>query len=136
MEKELTLYELGNLLKKVCDKYEVSLLSKAKLSGGWITITGNVNVDYIPLNPIIGKGSNIIGLKLNDGENEGTAIKITGMKDLNFNINLSATKYKEIHKGGLNLDRVKEKDDKSTLKIDENMIFTINAPVEEIKELL
>ena len=58
------------------------------------------------------------------------------MKDLNFKVNLAATKFKEIHKGGLNLDKIKEKADKCTLKIDENMIFTINASLEEVKELL
>ena len=31
---------------------------------------------------------------------------------------------------------IKEKADKCTLKIDENMIFTINASLEEVKELL
>ena len=34
MEKELTLYQLGNLLKAVTENYEVSLMSKIKLSGG------------------------------------------------------------------------------------------------------
>ena len=58
------------------------------------------------------------------------------MKDLNFKVNLAATKFKEIHKGGLNLDKIKEKADKCTLKIDENMIFTINASLEEVKALL
>ena len=31
MEKELTLYQLGNLLKAVTENYEVSLMSKIKL---------------------------------------------------------------------------------------------------------
>ena len=35
-----------------------------------------------------------------------------------------------------NLMGNKEKADKCTLKIDENMIFTINASLEEVKELL
>lgn len=132
MEKELTLYQLGNLLKELTNKYEVNLMSKIKLSGGWMTITGNVDVDYIPNNEVLGKGSNIIGLKINNGND----IKITGMKDLYFKVNLAATKFKEIHKGGLNLDKIKEKEDKCTLKIDENMIFTIHASLDNVKELL
>lgn len=136
MEKELTLYQLGNLLKAVTENYEVSLMSKIKLSGGWMTITGNIDVDYIPTNEVLGKGSNIIGLKINNNGSCANDIKIIGMKDLNFKVNLAATKFKEIHKGGLNLDKIKEKADKCTLKIDENMIFTINASLEEVKELL
>ena len=31
MEKELTLYQLGNLLKAVTENYEVSLMSKIKI---------------------------------------------------------------------------------------------------------
>ena len=67
MEKELTLYQLGNLLKIITENYEVNLMSKIKLSGGWMTITGNIDVDYIPANEVLGKGSNIIGLKINNG---------------------------------------------------------------------
>ena len=99
MEKELTLYQLGNLLKAVTENYEVSLMSKIKLSGGWMTITGNIDVDYIPTNEVLGKGSNIIGLKINNNGSCANDIKITGMKDLNFKVNLAATKFKEIHKG-------------------------------------
>ena len=112
MEKELTLYQLGNLLKIITENYEVNLMSKIKLSGGWMTITGNIDVDYIPANEVLGKGSNIIGLKINNGGSCSNDIKITGMKDLNFKVNLAATKFKEIHKGGLNLDKIKEKEDK------------------------
>lgn len=136
MEKELTLYELGNLLKAVTENYQVSLMSKIKLSGGWMTITGKIDVDYIPAKDVLGKGSNIIGLKINNGGSCANDIKITGMKDLNFKVNLAATKFKEIHQGGLNLEKIKEKEDKCTLKIDENMIFTINASLDEVKELL
>ena len=39
-------------------------------------------------------------------------------------------------KRGERNERGKEKADKCTLKIDENMIFTINASLEEVKELL
>ena len=56
------------------------------------------------------------------------------MKDL-ISGKFSCYKFKEIHKGGLNLDKYKKKN-KCTLKIDENMIFTINASLEDVKELL
>ena len=82
MEKELTLYQLGNLLKIITENYEVNLMSKIKLSGGWMTITGNIDVDYIPANEVLGKGSNIIGLKINNGGSCSNDIKITGMQGL------------------------------------------------------
>ena len=36
----------------------------------------------------------------------------------------------------LRKDMVKEKNDKSTLRIDDNMIFSINAPINEINKLI
>ena len=53
-----------------------------------MTITGNIDVDYIPTNEVLGKGSNIIGLKINNNGSCANDIKITGMKDLNFKVNL------------------------------------------------
>ena len=48
MVHELTVYKLGKLLNELSSQYDVNLLVKRKLSGGFITITGEVNVDYIP----------------------------------------------------------------------------------------
>ena len=136
MNYNLSIYELGKLLKDIEKNYKMNLLCNIKLSGGWMTMTGSVKVDYVPTEEVMLKGNNIINLILNNNSEEGNFVKITGQKDGKFTINLAATKYKEIHKGGLNIDMTKEKPDQCTLKIDEGMIFTINAPVKEIEGLI
>lgn len=133
MDYELTLYELGNLLNKVIEKYEMTLMIKAKLSGGWMTLKSNVTIDSLPKEEGLTAGNNVISLKLNNGSED---LKVTGLKNLKFKVSLSAAKYKEINKKGLSLDMVKEKKDKSTLKIDDNMIFAINASVEDVNKLI
>lgn len=134
MDFELTLYQLGKILKELDSEYNMTLLNKVKLSGGWMTINGAVSVDYVPEKEGIIGGNNIISLIINNSNNEGNKLKITGLKDLSFNINLAPAKYRVINKGGLNLNQIKEKSDQSTLKVDENMIFTINASAEEVKK--
>lgn len=134
MDYSLSLYELGKILEKIDMNHNMSLLNRIKLSGGWMTLNGEARVEYIPKSEGIVGGNNIISLKLISPTGEGNSIKITGLKELKFNVNLSQSKYKVINKGGLNLDQVKEKSDKCTLRIDEDMIFTINAPIEEIKK--
>lgn len=134
MDFELTLYQLGKILKELDSEYNMTLLNKVKLSGGWMTINGDVSVDYVPEKEGIIGGNNIISLIINNSNNEGNKLKITGLKDLSFNINLAPAKYRVINKGGLNLNQIKEKSDQSTLKVDENMIFTINASAEEVKK--
>ena len=48
MVYELTVNKLGKLLKDLTNDYNISLLVKRKLSGGFVTITGEVEVDYFP----------------------------------------------------------------------------------------
>ena len=48
MIHELTIYKLGKLLNELKLKYNMNLLLKRKLSGGFITIVGEVDVNYIP----------------------------------------------------------------------------------------
>ena len=64
MIHELTIYKLGKLLNELKLKYNMNLLLKRKLSGGFITIVGEVDVNYIPEDKETLKGNNIIGLKL------------------------------------------------------------------------
>ncbi|MEG0309187.1 MAG: UDP-N-acetylglucosamine pyrophosphorylase [Clostridium sp.] len=136
MKYELTVYELGKLLKSVSEEYKMNLVSKMKLSGGWITMIGEVEVDYIPAKPVLSKGNNIVGLKVKNDCGQGNDIKITGIKDCKFAVDIAPRRVKEIHVGGLNLTTVKEKHDECTLNIDENVIFNINAPVEEVIKFL
>ena len=133
MDYELTLYQLGNFLENILEKYKMTLTIKVKLSGGWITLRSNVKIDSLPKEEGLTAGNNVISLKL---DNVGEDLKITGLKNLKFKVNLSPAKYKEINKKGLSIDMVKEKSDKSTLRIDDNIIFSINAPINEINKLI
>ena len=107
MVHELTVYKLGNLLSEISNKYNVSLLVKRKLSGGFITITGKVEVDYAPTDEKTLKGNNIIGLKVkNDGGQMD--LKITGIKDTLFKVEVSPTKFKDFNIGGLSIYKIQE----------------------------
>ena len=63
MIHELTIYKLGKLLNELKLKYNMNLLLKRKLSGGFITIVGEVDVSYIPEDKETLKGNNIISDK-------------------------------------------------------------------------
>ncbi len=135
MVHELTVYKLGNLLSELSNKYNVSLLVKRKLSGGFITITGKVEVDYAPTDEKTLKGNNIIGLKVkNDGGQMD--LKITGIKDTLFKVEVSPTKFKEVNIGGLSIDKIQESKEECKVRIDEDLIFTVPAPSEVIEKLI
>lgn len=136
MKYELTIYELGKLLKNIDSKYNISLLSKIKLSGGWMTMTGEISVIDVPTEAILLKGNNIITLKLKNNNENGSEIKITGLKDSKFVIDISETKYKEIKPGMLNLDVIKVNNNQCKLRIDEDMIFTIDTSVDKVIKCL
>ena len=135
MVYELTVNKLGKLLKDLTNDYNISLLVKRKLSGGFVTITGEVEVDYFPTEQKTLKGNNIISLKV---KNNGGQIdlKITGIKDSLFKVELAPTKLKEVNIGGLSIDKIKESKDECKLKVDEDLIFTIPAPCEIVKKLI
>ena len=135
MVYELTVNKLGKLLKDLTNDYNISLLVKRKLSGGFVTITGEVEVDYFPTEQKTLTGNNIIGLKV---KNNGGQIdlKITGIKDTLFKVEVAPTKLKEVNIGGLSIDKIKESKDECKLKVDEDLIFTIPAPCEIVKKLI
>lgn len=137
MKYDLNIYDLGELLTKVTKEHSVNILAKSKLSGGWMTITGEVEVIGVPEDKVVLKGNNIITLKIKDSGLEGSVLKITGAKDGLFNLDLSPTRYKEFGNSGINLNKVKINDNESKLRIDEDIIFTIkNASVEEIDKII
>ena len=123
MVHELTVYKLGKLLNELSSQYDVNLLVKRKLSGGFITITGEVNVDYIPTDKKTLKGNNIIGL-------------ITGIKDTLFKVEVAPTKFKEVSIGGLSIDKIQESKDECKVRVDEDLIFTVPAPSEVVEKLI
>jgi hypothetical protein len=139
MKLQLTVCELGKVLKKLEENYELPVLIKSNLSGGWMTITGKANILKIPGDTKAGCGGkdNIIHIEIKD-ENalEGTIIKITGAQDKKFNIDILSSRYREISPNNLTINQIKINENESKLKIDENIIFTINASVHEIEKLI
>lgn len=136
MKYELTLYELGKLLKSITEEYKVTLLSKITLSGGWMTFMGEASIEEIPTSEVIGKGNNIINIRVKNNGDEGSVLKITGAKDKKFNIDIAKTKFKVISTTGLNIDKLQSSDEECKLRIDEDMIFTINTNADEILKFI
>lgn len=137
MKYNLKIYELGQLLNNITKQYKTELLSKIKLSGGWVTMTGEVSVVSIPESKVALKGNNIITLKIKDSGYEGSIVKITGSKDNNFAIDVAPTRYKEFNRGGLNINKVKIKEDECKLRIDEDIIFTVrNVSAGELSNII
>lgn len=135
MVHELTIYKLGKLLTEISINYNTSLLVKRKLSGGFITLTGKVDVDYIPTDKKTLKGNNIIGLKVKNDAGQ-MDLKITGIKDTLFKVEIAPTKFKEINIGGLSMDKIQNSKEECKVRIDEDLIFTVSAPAEVIEKLI
>lgn len=137
MKYDLSIYKRGQLLTKLTKDYKVELLSKAKLSGGWMTIVGEVEIISVPEDKVVIKGNNIITMNIKDQDCKGSYIKITGAKNGVFNIDIANTKYKELGGTGINLNKTKINEDECKLRIDEDMIFTIrNAKLKDIEALI
>ena len=54
MKLELTVCELGEVLKKIEEKYKLDILVKSTLSGGWMTITGEATILKVPSDKKVG----------------------------------------------------------------------------------
>ena len=140
MKLELTVCELGKVLKKIEEKYKLDILVKSTLSGGWMTITGEAIILKIPSDIKVvasGKSDNIIDIKIKNEDNQdGIVIKITGAKNKKFNVDISSTRYKEVLSNKLTINQIKVNENESKLRIDENIIFTIKASVDEIVRII
>lgn len=140
MVLELTVYELGKALKKIEEKYKLDVLAKLNLSGGWMTIKGKAMIEKIPIitrTRCSGKGNNIMDIRVRDeNTKEGIILKITGDKNKKFNVDISSSRYKEVNRKNLSIDEIKVNGNESKLRIDEDIIFTINAPVDEVTTLI
>ncbi|WP_160687404.1 UDP-N-acetylglucosamine pyrophosphorylase [Clostridium sp. C2-6-12] len=140
MRLELDIYELGEVLRKIEAKYKLNVLIKAELSGGWMTITGVATVSKAPTNKGNGgccKKDNIIDIKVTSEANEdGFVVKLTGSQNKKFNIDISSTRYKEVLSSKLKQNPIKINENESKLRIDEDIIFTIGASVDEISEII
>lgn len=131
MKFELNIKELGETLKRINQEYKLKVLVKSNLSGGWMTINGDAEITKIPT-----LTDNIIHINVTTNDDNGAIIKLTGNKDKKFNIDVSNTRYREISKNGLTLNMIKEKEDECKLRIDDNIIFTINDSEKEISEII
>ena len=140
MKLELTVCELGKVLKKIEEKYKLGILIKSTLSGGWMTITGEATILRVPSDVKIGCGGNhdnIIDINIKTQDNqEGIIVKITGAKSKKFNIDIASTRYKEILPNNLTINKIKVNENESKLRIDEDIIFTIKASVDEVARII
>lgn len=139
MNLELTIYELGKLLKKIEEKSELDVLIKSNLSGGWMTITGPVSILKVPGEAVSkcgGSKDNIIDISINNDGSESIPVKITGANNKKFAVNIAPTKYKELAPNNLSLNMLKTNNNETKLRIDENIIFTIKDSVENVEQLL
>lgn len=134
MNYELTVYQLGKLLSEVSSTYKTSLLTKINLSGGWMTMQGDVEVESAPTERVMLKGNNIITLKVKADETNAAIVKITGATNGKFNVSVAPKKIVELRQLGLQVK--KEKADECTIKVDDGMVFAVSAGVEEVIKLL
>ena len=133
MKLELNIIELGKLLKKIGNEYRLEMMAKIKLSGGWMTLLGEAIVEKIPQE---GSKGNIITIRLTNGGELGSLINTTGNKTGKFAIDISKGKYKEIRPGKLNIDTVKVNEDQCKLRIDDDIIFKIETPMNRIMDII
>ena len=140
MKLELTVSELGKVLKKIEEKYKLDILIKSILSGGWMTITGEVMILKAPSDISVGcsgKSDNIIDIKIKiENQQDGIIVKLTGAKNKKFIIDISSTRYKEVLSNNLTINQIKVNENESKLRIDENIIFTIKAGVNEVANII
>lgn len=136
MKLELTVFQLGKALKDIEKEYNLTLLVKQNLSGGWMTIQGEATIIDCPKDNNIGKSNNIIIVNIKGCSSDGTVIKFIGSKDKKFNVDISSAQYKSIPKKGLILDQVKINKDECVLRIDENIIFSIKESAEKIVNII
>lgn len=139
MNLELSVYELGNLLKKIEEKSQMDVLIKSNLSGGWMTITGNASIEKIPgesASKCGGNKGNIIDISIKSKGEDSIPVKITGANNKKFSVSIAPTKYKELSPNNLSLNMIKINKNETKLRIDENIIFTIKDSVENVEKLV
>jgi len=140
MKLELTVCELGEVLKKIEEEYKLDILVKSTLSGGWMTITGEATILKVPIDVKVGccgKRNNIIDITIKtENQSDGIIVKLTGAKNKKFIIDISSTRYKEVSSNNLTINQIKVNENESKLRIDEDIIFTIKASVNEIAKII
>ena len=130
---ELTIFELGQFLKKLEKNYGLDLMIKNELSGGWITINGKVKIEKIPALVLGGssKGNNVIEIRLISEEANGSLIKLIGANGKRFKVNVEPTKYRV-----LGSNEIKLSDSECKVLIDENIIFSVKESAENVIKMI
>ncbi|MGL5616523.1 MAG: UDP-N-acetylglucosamine pyrophosphorylase [Sarcina sp.] len=138
MDLQLTINELGKLLKKIGEEYNLEVLIKMNLSGGWFTANGEAVIERIPVDNVIGchsKSNNIIDVRIKNGE-ENFVVKITGAKDKKFDVDIDSGKYIELSSNSISINQVKTNLKECKIRIDKDIIFKVNTSLETIKTLI
>ncbi len=138
MDYKLDIIELGSMLKIIEENFGLRILIKTELSGGWVTIDGKAHIEKYPEKKENGcKGKdNIIHIRIINEEEKGAIIKITGT-GRKFNVNISDSKYKEVNlNNALNLNTIKINKEQCKIRIDKNIIFTVNRNMNDVVEII
>lgn len=105
-----------------------------------MTIIGEAMILKVPSDISIGcggKSDNIIDIKIKiENQQDGIIVKLTGAKNKKFIIDISSTRYKEVFSNNLTINQIKVNENESKLRIDEDIIFTIKASVNEIAKII
>lgn len=137
MKLELSIYELGQVLKKVGSLHKLELVTKVTLNGGWMTLMGEAEVISAPSLGGGCHGNNILSIKIKEeGSSEGAIIKLTGAKNKTFNVEIAEGKYKEISKGLISKNTVKVEENECKIKVDDTLVFKVMKSKDEILELI
>lgn len=134
MNLELTVYELGQVLKKIEKKHGLDLMVKMNLSGGWMTMVGKTSVEKTPALLLggAGKGNNVIDLRVKFDHKEGSILRLIGAKDKKFKVNIESSKYRELRPSSLTSNEIKINNNECKLMIDEDIIFSIKENANEV----
>lgn len=138
MKFELNVKELGNVLKKIDEKENMKILIKSALNGGWLTVTGDAEIVKIPDINATGCAAAkdvVIDIKVKNNENS-MIFKITGNMAKKFNVDFSEGRYKNLNNSGININQIKTNHNETKIRVDENIIFTVKKPVQEVLKIV
>ncbi|MEG2353687.1 MAG: UDP-N-acetylglucosamine pyrophosphorylase, partial [Clostridium sp.] len=138
MRLELNIYELGQALKNLNKEHDLDIVIKMNLSGGWMTMAGKAIIEKIPMMLAFGfniKSNNIIDIRVQCDEVNGSLIKITGAKDRKFIVSVESARYIELASKGDGSEKIKINEKECKLKIDNDILFSIKATADEVLKI-
>ncbi|MGL5152532.1 MAG: UDP-N-acetylglucosamine pyrophosphorylase [Clostridium sp.] len=138
MNFKLSVYDLSKALKALEEKYTLQVVIKSTLSGGWMTIMGEAKVESeaVLSAGCHGKDINILELRVNSDNNEGSLVKLTGAKNKEFTVDVAPTRFRELSNTSITLNQIKINNEECKLRIGEDIIFTIKDNADKVIALL